>query len=219
MSSFIHGVELLHIVTHRLEGAEIIEPDGIGTPLPALDMGEERSIGGHMDDVGITLDTRHVGCLIQGGFVVVPLLAVAMTGIFACKHTRPLAVVGVVAQAVTEEPLFVAVVVLVVEIDLQLLHTGLQQVEVPALGVRTRGADEFQRGILGAQSGIELLQSLSKHRTIASMSLVVVPLFVTNTEELQVEGGWMTHVGTHLTPLGVHWAIGKLHEVEGILDI
>ena len=63
--SLVHGEKLLYIVAHRLEGAEIIEPDGIRTPLPALDMGKERSIGRHVDDVGITLDTRHVGSLVE----------------------------------------------------------------------------------------------------------------------------------------------------------
>ena len=108
---------------------------------------------------------------------------------------------------------------LVVEIHLQLFHARLQQVEVPSLGVRTSGADEFQIGILGAQGGIELLQSLSKHGAIATMSLIIVPLLIPHTEVFQVEGLGMAHLGTHLTPLGVHWAIGKLHEVESILDI
>ena len=182
-------------------------------------MGEERGIGRHVDDVGIALDTRHVGSLIQGGLIMVPLLAVAMTGIFASKDTGTLSVVGVVAQAVTEEPRLVAVVVLIVEIDLQLLHTGLQEVEVPTLGVRPRGADEFQRGIFGTQGSIELLQALGKHRAVATMGLVVVPLLIAHTEVFQVEGRRMAHVGAYLTPFGIHRTVGKLYEVEGILDI
>ena len=51
------------------------------------------------------------------------------------------------------------------------------------------------------------------------MFLVVVPLLVTHTQEFQVERSGMTHVGTQLAPLGVDIAVGKLHEVEGILDI
>ena len=133
IGTLVYGEELLHIVTDRLEAAEIVEPDGIGAPLPALYVGEERGIGCHVDDIGITLDAGHVGCFIQGGLVVVPLLAVAMTGIFACEYLRTLAVVAVIAQAMGEEPLLVAVVVLVVEIHLQLLHARLQQVEVPSL--------------------------------------------------------------------------------------
>ena len=63
----------------------------------------------------------------------VPLLTVTVTSIFAGKDFRSLAIIGVVAQTVTEEPLFVTIVVLVVEIHLQLFHARLQQVEVPSL--------------------------------------------------------------------------------------
>ena len=143
----------------------------------------------------------------------------ALGGIFASKDTGTLSVVGVVAQAVTEEPRLVAVVVLIVEIDLQLLHTRLQEVEVPTLGVRPRGADEFQRGIFGTQGSIELLQALGKHRAVATMGLVVVPLLIADAEVFQVEGRRMAHVGAYLTPFGIHRTVGKLYEVEGILDI
>ena len=52
---------LLDLVDAEAAGGEVVEPDGIGAPLPALDVGEEGSVGGHVDDVGIALDTRHVG--------------------------------------------------------------------------------------------------------------------------------------------------------------
>ena len=150
----------------------------------------------------------------------VPLVFIAtVTGIFAGKHLRTLTVIAVVAQTMREEPLLIAIVVLVIEIYLQLLHAGLQQVEVPALGVRTCGADEFQIGILGAKGGIELFQTLREHRAIPTVLLVVVPLLVTYSKELQVEGLGMTHVGTYLTPFRVDRTIGKLHQVESILNI
>ncbi len=63
VGALVASVELLHVVRDRLEHAEVIEPDGIGAPLPALDVGEEGRVGGHVDDVGIALDTRHVGGL------------------------------------------------------------------------------------------------------------------------------------------------------------
>ena len=150
----------------------------------------------------------------------VPLLAVGtVAGILASKHARTLAVVTVVAQTMGEEPLLVAVVVLVVEIDLQFLHAGLQQVEVPALGIGTGGADEFQLRVSGAEGGIELLQALGEDGTEAAVGLVVVPLLVADTEIFQVEGLGMAHVCAHLTPLAVDGAIGELYEVEGILDV
>ena len=144
VGALVHGEELLDVVADGTERAKIVEPDGIGTPLPTLDVGEEGSVSSHVDDVGIALDARHVGSLIERGLKVVPLLAVGtVAGIFAGKHTGTFAVVRVVAQTVGEEPLLVAVVVLVVEIYLELLHARLQQVEVPAFGIGACGADEF----------------------------------------------------------------------------
>ena len=51
------------------------------------------------------------------------------------------------------------------------------------------------------------------------MGIVVIPLLIANTEVLEIEWLWMTHIGTYLTPFGINRAIGKLYEVEGILDI
>ena len=54
----------------------------------------------------------------------VPLVIVAaMTGVLASKHLRTLAVIAVITQAMREKPCFVAVVVLVVEVYLQLLKS------------------------------------------------------------------------------------------------
>ena len=219
MGTLVGGVELLHVVADGLEHLRLVVPYLVRTPLPAVNVGEERSRCSHVDDVGIALEARHMGSLEDGGLVVVPLLALAVTGIFASKHLRALAVVGVIAQAMAQEPLFVTIVVLVVEVYLQLLHAGLQEVEVPALTVRASGADELQVRILLAQCIAELLQALCKHGAIATMCFVVVPLLVAHTQVFQVEGCGVPHVGTHLTPLRGDVAIGKLHKVEGILDV
>ena len=56
----------------------------------------------------------------------------------------------------------------------------------------------------------ELLQALRIHRS---------PLLVTDTNLLQIEWSRMPHVGTELTPLGGDRTIGKLDEVECIVDI
>ena len=65
VSAFVLGVELLYVVADALEHAEVVVPDHIWTPLPALDMGEEGSVGGHLYDVGIALDTCHEGSLVE----------------------------------------------------------------------------------------------------------------------------------------------------------
>ena len=56
----------------------------------------------------------------------------------------------------------------------------------------------------------ELLQALRIHRS---------PLLVTDTNLLQIEWSRMAHVGTKLTPLGSNRTIGKLDEVECIVNI
>ena len=108
---------------------------------------------------------------------------------------------------------------LVVEIDLQFLHAGLQQVEVPTFRVGACGADELQVGVLGTEGITELLQALCEHGAVAAVGFVVVPLLIADGEELQVEGFGVAHVGTYLAPLAVDGTIGELHEIEGILNI
>ena len=56
----------------------------------------------------------------------------------------------------------------------------------------------------------KLLQTLRVHRS---------PLLVTDTNLLQIEWCRMTHIGTELTPLGGNRTIGKLDEIECIIDI
>ena len=73
------------------------------------DMGKERGGRSHVDDVGIAFETGHQGGLHDGCFVVVPLLAFPVTGVFAGKHLRSLTVVRIIAQTVTQEPLMAKV--------------------------------------------------------------------------------------------------------------
>ena len=44
-------------------------------------------------------------------------------------------------------------------------------------------------------------------------------MLVSDTYLLEVEWRWMTHVCTELTPLGGYRTIGKLYQVEGIVDV
>ena len=209
----VGGVHLLHIVARGLEHLGLVVPNLVGAPLPSVDVRKEWGRGRHVDDVGITLEARHVRSLEDGGLVVVPLLAASVAGILAGEDLRPLAVVAVVAQAVGQEPLLVAIIVLVVEVHLQLLHARLQEVEVPALAVGPRGADELQRGVLGADGVAELLQTLGEDGAEAAVLLVVVPLLVTDGKEFQVERLGVAHVGTDLAPRRRGVAVGKLDQV------
>ena len=89
----------------------------------------------------------------------VPLLALAVAGIFASEYGWTLTIIVVITMAVAEEPCLVAVVVLVIEIDLELLHAWLQEVEVPTFGVRAGGADELEVGISSTKSIAEEFQA------------------------------------------------------------
>ena len=149
----------------------------------------------------------------------VPFLALTVASIFTSEYGWTLAVIIVVTMAVAKEPCLVAVVVLVIEIDLELLHAWLQEVEVPAFGVRAGGADEFEVGISSTKGVTEEFQAGGEGRIVAAMSLIVVPLLVANTQIVEVEGFGMSHFGANLAPLGVDITIGKLYKVESILDV
>ena len=114
-------VELLNVVTDGTEGAEVVEPDKVRTPLPALDVGKERCVSGHVNDVGITFYACEEGCFIERSLKMVTLLflaigifALSMAGIFAREDLWSLTVVTIVAQTMRKEPLLVAIEVLVV---------------------------------------------------------------------------------------------------------
>ena len=47
----------------------------------------------------------------------------------------------------------------------------------------------------------------------------LVPLFITDADHLQIEGFGMSHIGTHLSPLGSNRAVGKFNQVECILYV
>ena len=63
VGTLVQTIELLHIVIGRTNRSEVVEPDQVWTPLPSLDMSEERSIGSLIYHVGIALQTCHEGCL------------------------------------------------------------------------------------------------------------------------------------------------------------
>ena len=114
MSAFMVGIELLHVIADGTEHTQIVKPYHVWTPLPAVYVGKERGVGGHVHDVGIALQVGHEGSLQKRRIVMVPLVVVlAVTGVFAGKDFRSLAVIALIAQSMTEEPVFVTVEVLV----------------------------------------------------------------------------------------------------------
>ena len=128
----IQAVHLLHPIGGSAHGAQVVHPDLVGTPLPAINMGKQRSGRSHPYDVGIALQTRHEGSFakscfksiltswyVDGGVLVA---ALDMTGIFSGKHLRAFAIIVVIASCLREEPVLITVEVLVHEVGLQPSH-------------------------------------------------------------------------------------------------
>ncbi len=152
----------------------------------------------------------------------VPLLSCSVACVFASKHLWTFAWIAVVAVGTAvaptllgfggaEEPLFVAVVVLVNEVGSNLAHFRPEIFKFFSFRVRTAGAHNLDVGVLLAH----LL-----HEGFEVFGIDGSPLLVANTYILEVEGGRVSHVGTEFCPriLG-RVTIGKLNEVEHVVDV
>ena len=209
----VEHVELLDVVGSGAGGGEVVVPDEVGAPLPALDVGEEGCVCGHVYEVGVALDVGHEGGFVDAGSGMVVLLASVVAGPFAGKDAR--AVLGVeraVAVAVHPVlvPLYVAVEVFVHEVGLQLAHGSPAVAEVVVLGIGAAGADELDFGVCLAHFGGDDGEAVEEG---------LLPLFVADGEELEVEGCGMPHVGAELGPLvGGGVAVGKVDEVYAVVD-
>ena len=115
-----------------------------------------------------------------------------------------------VAVTVCVEPLVVTVVVLidngVLILGVNLMHVG---VELGAIGGRTCGRDDDDVGVLGLHLFIYNVKTLPELRSL---------VLVAYAQVLEVEGFGMSHIGTHLAPLGVGCAVAELYEVKGITN-
>ena len=133
-----------------------------------------------------------------------------MACILSCKDLRTCARIVVVATSILEEPVGSHIVVLIYEVDTELAHFCPTIVELVATGRRTARTTYLYIRIFSS----DLLDELSEAHRID-----FAPLLVADTYLLEVEWCWMSHVGTKLAPLGVYATIGKLDEVESIIDI
>ena len=102
-------------------------------------MGEERSVGGLVYNIGITLKTCHKGSLGKSCSEVVhgygrSFYSRHVACIFACKDLRTCARIVVVATSILEEPVGSHIVVLIYEVDSELAHFCPTIVELVATG-------------------------------------------------------------------------------------
>ena len=120
----IPAEELLDVIIRRSVNAQVVDPDQIRRPLPAVDMREQRRVGGHADDVGIAFQAGHESGFGKRAFEVVPVVDAddldALRGVFAHEHFRALAIVVVVAVRIVEEPDGIGVAMFVHDVGVQL---------------------------------------------------------------------------------------------------
>ena len=178
MGTPVAGVHLLYVVVGRTYGSEVIHPDQVGAPLPSVNMCEQWSIGSHVDDVGITLEASHQGCLTDSCvehvlcFGEIGSMFFDMTGILTGEHLRTLTAIVVITGDIIHEPVLVAVVVLIHQVYLQTAHLLPTVVELITIRRWTGRTNDLDFRMTVAQYGDELLQSLWIERS---------PLLITDT--------------------------------------
>ena len=177
-------------------------------------LGEHGGIGGHLDDVAITLDISQIegfgkGCLHVGA------LGIGRSCIFAKIDLGSVAVIVVVIVAMVHEPTSRLIVVLIDHILQVRVFLG----EGPAFEVVGRRRVEGAHGTTDLDFRIFGTDGLADH-LVTLLEDGGDDILVANADILQVERLWMSCVSTHPGPFrsgGV--AIGPVDEVEQFLDI
>ena len=216
MRASVRGIEHLDVPIDRADALEVVEPDEVGAPLPAVDVGEEGRIGGLMDYIGVAFEAGHECCFGKCGLEVVHghsgLVAEPgnVGGIFACEDLWALAVVGVVTGGVVQEPFGRHVIVLVYEVDVEPVHLFPAIVEVFSACRRTRRAAYLDVGILCAEPF---------HKAFEPFGVKWSPLLVAYADLFEVEGSGMPHFGAKTSPFACDGTVGKVDEVECVVDV
>mgnify|MGYP007124146654 CR=1 FL=1 len=167
------GIHLLYVVAYGLHAAEVVEPNQVGTPLPAFHVGEKRSVCSHVHDVGVAFQCGHESGFVDRSACVVPFHAVAVVvaGIFAGEHFRAVTVVVVIAVHAVFEPVYRTVEMFVHKVYFLFLHVFPTEVEHLAFRV---GPDEPMMRI----SGWAL--RMACHKEFQAFEVEFVPLLVSD---------------------------------------
>ena len=184
-------------------GLVVVEPDGVRRPLHVRLVGQQRRVGRELHQVAVALQTGHVRGL---GQAVPP--GVPARGVLAEEHVRTLAVVGVVALGVGQEPARVVVVVLVDQVHVLLTGEVPEGVEPGAGVVRTRVGDDLHVRV-GGRDRVPERREVGLER--GGVLLVAEP------DVRQLERLGVTERGALGAPGGGHVARRELDEVERVL--
>ena len=212
--SGVAGEDALDVVVGRAVGAEVVEPDLVGLPLPGVDVGHERGVGGHLHDVSVALEAGHEGGFGDGGEPVVFVVGAGrldgLGGVFAGEDLGAGAVVFVVAVGVGEEPVGAHVVVFVDDVGVEGAPGGPHAVEGLSGWERAGGDDELDLRMLGLERGGE---------DLVAIDVAGAPLLVADADHGEMEGLGMAHLGAELAPGRGDGAVGEFDEVEGVADV
>ena len=136
-----------------------------------------------------------------------------MASIFSGKHLRSFTVIAVVAGGLRKEPLLVAVIVFVDEIYLEPSHLLPVVGKQMSVGIVGRGTCRSYYLYLG------MLPTHGLYKGLQPFGILLSPLFVADAKILQAERIGVSHLGAQVSPCGGDVAVGKLYQVEGILNI
>ena len=96
------------------------------------------------------------------------------------------------------------------QIGFQTFHFRPQVIKFFSFGIRT-GATYYFNFRVSFTNGFD--------KRFETFGIFFSPLFVTDTDKLQVKRCRMSHIGTYLSPFGIHVSISKLNQIECILNI
>ena len=162
-----------------------------------------------MDNVGIALKTCHESRFVDAGAGMVPFLSSVVASIFTSKYLWTLAVIFVIAVPLVLEPRDGTIEVFIDEVGFLAFHGFPANLEVVTFGIRTTGANNLN-------FGMSLAHGVGNY--LHTFEIGISPLLVANGQQLHVEGSGVSHVGTQLSPFGVCASVGKLNEVEAVVD-
>ena len=163
-----------------------------------------------MYNIGITFQSRHKSSFKQGSIEMVPLLTFTMTSIFTGEYFRTFTVIVIITCSLIQEPVLRTIEMFIHQIHFQTLHFRPQIFKLLSFRIRPRTSDNLDIGISFTDSFNKWFEMFRIFRS---------PLFVTNTNELQVERCRVSHICTKFSPLCCHITIGKFNQIKSILHI
>ncbi len=198
----VRGEQALDVVARRPVRLVVVEPDQVRRPVHVVDVGQQRRVRRQSHDVGVTLQPRHVRGLGQRVEE-----RVAPGGVLAHEHLRPLAVVGVVAAGVGQEPVGVVVVVLVDQVGLLVAGELPHPVEPGPLRRLPRVTDDLDLRVPGPDRVGELGIVREELR---------IDLLVPEPDVLQPERLRMPELRPLPPPGGADRPVGELDQVQRV---